>query len=280
MKFRSTALRRRAIGLVLLSGIMRASVASSSFSSSSSYSSRDVTPSEVSKRLGNLEFNPRDDFEVSLNGGAFVHSSNTPHHIYYPLQEQIKMSIEGDGEEFNKEQRLHVFLTGTGAPALARDLCKDFLSTSTEFNVPTIALSYEWLNLTDSARNSLIENDVNLDLENKHLALKLCHRDICFGTNSEVNTPAATGQHHQVHLTECISQRLVRLLTYLHFEEPEQGWDRYLLPISKEEALKMSSDSVVVEKETSFVATIDWSKIVLSGHSQGGLTLFHILILL
>ena len=161
------------------------------------------------------------------------------------------------------------FLTGTGAPALARDKCKEFLSTSVPFGVTTIALSYEWLTLADSVRNSMIDDDWSMDLATKHAALKLCHDDICFGTQEGRVSMAKTGAYHQVNLSECITQRLVRLLTYLHFQNPDRGWDTYLLNITEEEALSSPSDSIVLQGEKSFIATIDWSKIILSGHSQG-----------
>ena len=161
------------------------------------------------------------------------------------------------------------FLTGTGAPALARDECKDFLSTTVPFGVTTIALSYEWLSLADKARNTMIEKDWSMELATKHTALKILHDDICFGTQEGRISMAKTGPYHQVNISECIAQRLIRLLTYLHFQNPEKGWDKYLTTITEEEAISTPSDSIILQGEKSFIATVNWSKIILSGHSQG-----------
>ena len=133
----------------------------------------------------------------------------------------------------------------------------------------TIALSYEWLKLTDSERNTMIEEDWSMDLATKHAALKLLHDDICFGTQEGRVSMAQTGPYHQVHLSECITQRLVRLLTYLHFNKPDGGWDQYLVPISEEQALSSPADCIVLQGENSFIAAVNWSKIILTGHSQG-----------
>ncbi len=51
----------------------------------------------------------------------------------------------------------------------------------------------------------------------------------------------------QVDTVDCINNRLIRLLQYLHAQHPAEGWDTYF-----------SGNA------------IHWSQLVLSGHSQGG----------
>lgn len=237
----------------------------------------DVKPSEIAHKF-RLPFNPREDIVTSINGAKLVQSSDAPHRIYFSSTSLVSdvSATSGNHEMLDPLPRLlHVFLTGTGAPALERNICKDFLSTTSSnlaYRVPTIALSYEWMTLTDSERNSMIENDSSLDLPQKHQALKLCHKDICFGASTDsTSVTSRTHMYHQVNISECVSQRLVRLLAYLHFERPTEDWIQYLRVVSKEQALLNPSDSVILQRANNEEAifTVDWSKIIISGHSQG-----------
>lgn len=124
------------------------------------------------------------------------------------------------------------------------------------------------------------------------MALMLCHKDICFGTNEDVSTNAVTSLYHQVKISESISQRLVRLLLYLHIVRPRhEGWSQFLRSVSKKEAQKIpASDRInfAIEQSPSSaqgtgichgegepsIMTIDWSGIIISGHSQVKLALF------
>ena len=118
-----------------------------------------IRPSEVASALG-LPSNARNNVERD----SLSYSSDMAH-LVYRAQRSGSQSTKAAASSVEGIMRpLHVFLTGTTVPAL-RGLCSHFLSTTHCIGVPTIALSYEWIALSDQERNEMIEGDNRLSLE-------------------------------------------------------------------------------------------------------------------
>jgi Secretion system C-terminal sorting domain len=72
------------------------------------------------------------------------------------------------------------------------------------------------------------------------MAFNKYRQEVCYGTPLSVNVTVDT--------LNCIYTRTVKLINYLHATYPTQNWNQYLINAT----------------------TLDWSKIAIAGHSQGG----------
>jgi hypothetical protein len=124
-----------------------------------------------------------------------------------------------------RKNKLFVFLPGTEAkPSGVKHLLKVVADTG----IPVIGLSYP----NEPSVRSLCQNDPDCYGRVRH--------EIVYGVNTSplVNVDPANS----------IVGRLTRLLQYLSYQFPEEGWGEFLVNGHQ----------------------INWSKIILAGHSQGG----------
>jgi hypothetical protein len=122
--------------------------------------------------------------------------------------------------------QLFVFLPGTnGKPGGTNLLCQ----TAADLGYHTIALAYP----TDMSATAVRNDPDPKAFENFRLEI-IEGRDV---------SPAIT-----VDRTNCIENRLIKLLQYLAKDQPGKGWDRYLTANGE----------------------LNWSQIAFSGQSQGG----------
>ncbi|MGH8390837.1 MAG: BPSS1187 family protein, partial [Pseudomonas sp.] len=121
---------------------------------------------------------------------------------------------------------LFVFLPGTWALGLAYT---DILQTAANLGIPAIGLTYpNWVEIDSTCKTA---NDLD------------CHKkirtEIISGTN---DSPVIV-----VNQINSISNRLVKLLAYLHNQYPVEGWGQFI----------------------NVYGGINWSNVVIGGHSQG-----------
>ena len=121
--------------------------------------------------------------------------------------------------------KLFVFLPGTGAIAQNYRL---ILRTGAARGYHTIGLTYP----NDEAIGTLCSTDADLD----------CHGK----AREEVITGVSLSDKVDVNVTNSIVNRLIKLLTYLNRQHPNEGWGQFLI-----------------------AGQPAWQKITMSGHSQG-----------
>lgn len=133
----------------------------------------------------------------------------------------------------------HIYLCGTGCTPTENGTSSWFLSSSWEQQIPTIALSYCWGNISDSERNATCASKGGQErIENYH-------RDVLFGGN--------TSGLIDVTVCNSVCERLKSLLLHLtRTRDPSEGWSHFL-NLSTDEAGDI----------------INWDKFIFSGHSQG-----------
>lgn len=131
-----------------------------------------------------------------------------------------------------KRGLLHVFLCGTGCTPTETP-CNFFLSASLAQGLHTIALSYQWGNLSDSERNAACF------AQGGQAQLVAYHSDVVFGGNASGLIDCREGNS--------VYERLADLLLFLVKSRPaDEAWE-----------------SFVENGEPK------WEKIIFSGHSQG-----------
>lgn len=122
--------------------------------------------------------------------------------------------------------KLVVFLPGSnGAPGGYRSV----LAAATRLGHRAIGLTY--VNNFTIDQLCAADSDVNCDLK----------------ARTEIITGRDTSMLVAVDRTNSIENRLIALLSYLIVQQPDRGWDRFLLS-----------------------GQLQWDRIIISGHSQGG----------
>ena len=130
----------------------------------------------------------------------------------------------------SKQDRLVVFFSGSYAPPADYT---EFMKTSAQQGYHTIGLSYP---------SAWTVNQLCQPLGGSE---PVCFDDL----RGEIFTGLDLSPHVAVNAANAISNRLYKLLVYLHGQYPAQGWDTWF---------------------DAGTQTIDWSALILAGHSQGG----------
>jgi hypothetical protein len=202
-----------------------------------------IKPSKIAQWFGVGASNPRASFANDYKS----HVSGDQGHIIH-LPENVTDS---------PYDYVHVFLVGTGGPVLdGSSHATQFLSICGEYrNIPTIALSYEWVALSDKAKNERIEK-LECSPADRSNILRSYHQDVCFGGGSSGLTTVVR--------SESVTQRLLRLLMFLCHDGPNASkWTQLLAPRSS------SADDNTTEGGRGVDMEVNWPRVILSGHSQG-----------
>lgn len=195
-----------------------------------------VLPSKATKDSGtNIIFQARDNFV--RKGVSF--DSDTPHMIR-------------TGDRLAEDGKLHVFIGGTGAVPTGQHCGSNYMQVVSISGWASIALSYEWANHADQAKNVECVNTGSNDACQQ--LLKEYHHAVCYGGSAAGLT--------NVHVSGSILGRLVTLLVWLaNTRRPSEGWGTLLR--------KDPTSAGATGELDELVDCVDWSRIVLSGHSQG-----------
>lgn len=142
---------------------------------------------------------------------------------------------------------VHIFLAGTGSAPTFHHPARHWLRRSASLGYPSIALSYQWANLTDMEKNARAAHSSD-DPDEQQRWLADYHKCVVFGgTQPDV---------HSVHASSSVHGRITSLIKYLAANTTGlQGrlWQSLLDPNASSRGDR----------------GYDSSRVVISGHSQG-----------
>jgi hypothetical protein len=153
--------------------------------------------------------------------------------------------------------RVHVFLHGTGCTPLTYNSATSWLQASAELGIPSIGLSYQWANWSDSERNNIISG-LGLTPEQSQLMLEQFHR--CFVAGGSMEGLCSVAYYNS------IFGRLTDLIQYLaSHHKYSLFWKQLLL----RDGQSVNFDENVLSENYPGVYTLNYNRFVFSGHSQG-----------
>ena len=162
----------------------------------------------------------------------------------------------GSGYSWGDEKKLLVHIPGTGSSPTTHHVGSDFLRAAHSVGWASISLSYEWANYADSQKNTECMNRGNPVCQKM---LAAYHRDVSFG--------GSTCPLSNTHVSGSIVGRLGALLLYLaKVRSADEEWSSFLVDGGAEMMMKEGGEDVTIED---IISSINWTRIILTGHSQG-----------